>query len=104
MSSRSGFASAALQLRHGCALVLDRLKEPSDALDLAETKLHGEWADGSNPAQPGSAWMRRSGGGGQIDGVAEGLQLTDQPALLGVGVVAAGERVGAKVAVADTVV
>src|SRR6266536_215671 len=70
----------------------------------AETKLHGEGADGSNPAQPGSAWMRRAGGGGQIDGVAEGLQLTDQPALGGVGVVAAGEVVSAQVAVAGVVV
>src|SRR6266536_2705952 len=43
--------------------------------------------------------MRRSGGGSQVDGVAEGLQLADQPAFGGVGVVVAGEIVSAQIAV-----
>src|SRR6266498_3958510 len=70
----------------------------------SETKLHGEWAGGSNPAQAGFVAVRSLGGGGEVDGVAEGLQLADQPALLGVGVVVAGEVVSAKIAVAGTVV
>ncbi len=67
-------------------------------------KLHGEWAGGSNPVQAGLVAVRSLGGWGEVDGVAEGLQLADQPAFGGVGVVVAGEPVSAKIAVAGTVV
>src|SRR3954452_6682759 len=66
-------------------------------------KLKGEWAGDSSPAEPGLV-LGCSGGGGELDAVAEGFEVVDQAALGRFGIVAAGEVVVAEFAVFALVV